>query len=101
MAVTSDTHQLCAELRAALSRHGVELPALMPLAELNISPAEEPDVPVIWLGCCRTPTAQRLLELAREVPPSPSPRDLRAAVREANAQSARSARIQLIKGGQP
>jgi hypothetical protein len=96
MAVTSEpspeTHQLCAELRQVLSRHGVELPALMPLAELNISPSTEPDdTPVIWLGCCRAPTARRLLEVLRQVPP---PRDLRAAVREANALSERN---RLIK----
>jgi hypothetical protein len=75
MAVTSEPPeipQLCAELRTVLSRHDVEL---------TVSPTTED---TIRLGPCCPPTARRLLQLLRQVPP---PRDLRAAVREANALS--------------
>ncbi|MGP3966966.1 hypothetical protein [Streptomyces sp. 6N223] len=85
MAVTSETQRLSAELRTALSRHGVEL---------NISAADaDADPDAIDLGSCCPPTARRLLEVVRRVPP---PRDLRAAVREANELSVRN---RLIKEG--
>lgn len=96
----SEAYAVCAELREVLARHGVTLPALMPLTELNLSPTPtegDAGTPAIWLGCCRTPTARRLIELLRQVPPPP-PRDLRAAVREANEDSERSARLRQETG---
>lgn len=84
--VKSDLYLLCGELRRELDRHGVRLPALMPLAALDIDPPEW-SAQLIWLGTCRVPTARRLLATLRTArPPEPRP-DLHTLVREANARS--------------
>ncbi|GAB2899163.1 hypothetical protein [Streptomyces mayteni] len=93
--VKSDLYKLCGELRLELDRHGVRLPALMPLAELEIDPPEW-SAQLIWLGTCRVPVARRLLATLRSAaPPEPRP-DLSALVREANARSEQN---RAIKGG--